>query len=436
MLLDWKNRTPGSGIFLKFHAGSGTDNPLTQDYYGGLAAVENYYGLDPNCPEAVFYPVVEKWFSDHPNGTIAITRTGIGQRPHLLGYRLGITPDQLEGVHGNFSLSFDGYDYSGHVNFAGVTAAAAANGVSIMQQAGVRLAWAINQSRSIVATADAVVTSESLPFIAMGQGSQLYISANSPVQQLVLGGHADSHPDKPDGSMVLGDRGTTGLPDGASGHWSVFSRGYADTTFKNYTETFSYANLSNVTGLLKLGDEVIGDGVPADTTVVGINGSQVTFSEAFNLVGPLQFEDPPISVIANEVVGPTATSNSFEVQPAKGTFDTYPSTLGYMTGAVADALHLSQATGAVDSWDGGNIDGIHTINQMMNQLAGEEPFGSWGGSQYNRFGLPGGPWDTWNQNWNLLNPSDQRTFIGDLRTYGQGAHDAPDHWSVTSNGRG
>ena len=101
-----------------------------------------------------------------------------------------------------------------------------------------------------------------------------------------------------------------------------------------------------------------------------LGGGKWLINNAVNLSGDFTITAPPLNVKNNFNVGATQNNEFFEVQPnGSFGFDYYPSTLGYMTGTAADALGLSQVSGAILSSPGGQHP---SIAQMMDNIIRNE----------------------------------------------------------------
>lgn len=369
LFLDWQNTTPGSGIMLKFYNATEVG-----DFYGTGG------GTDPNS----FYSMAKTFFKyNTPGAVFTTTRTALGQRPHLIPRDVQVTLEQLQSIHGPFSLTFNGHVYDGHVTMAGVTSWA---------QVAVRLQWAINQTLPVEATtSNSVIESQVQPFQGYAKGSQIYVTDGT---LLKVGGHIYGpglgHPNLDGSQLINYHPGDKNLPIGVTGHYSVFSAAW-DTPVEAMEDCYSILHAGPGTGMIETGDQVLGPGIPLKTAVIeDLGGGDWLLNNSIDYTGPLSFTSTPMTVSDNEFVGVTHNRVSLEIQP-DGAFgyDDAPSTLSYMTGPVADALGLSEATGAIDSWQGG----LHqSMGSFLNGLASHDDFGSFQGIQAARFGSL---WSDW-----------------------------------------
>ena len=126
------------------------------------------------------------------------------------------------------------------------------------------------------------------------------------------------------------------------------------------TESYGVLTVGSVTsGTVAVGQQVTGvaslTGIEGNLSGSGA-GSTWLVNNAQTVAGEnMTMTATPLSVTYHAVVGATANRDYFDVQPngAFG-FDNNPSSLSYMSGSAADALGLSQASGALDSTPGGN----------------------------------------------------------------------------------
>ena len=127
-------------------------------------------------------------------------------------------------------------------------------------------------------------------------------------------------------------------------------------------------------GTVALGQEVTGAGVLPLTAIDGNlsgsgPGSTWIVSNAQTVAGDITTTAPPLAVSLDN-------NNFFDVQPNGWFgFDNDPSDLSYMSGTAADALGLTQASGAINSSPGGQHP---TTAQFMNDIVQNETnqFGS------------------------------------------------------------
>jgi hypothetical protein len=345
LVIVWQQNTPAN-VVLSFHS---------------AIEVENYYGV--TSPEA---SLAKQFFAGYANtpATLSFTRQGLGQRPHLLGANISsLNTTKLQGISGSLAIAFNGYNYSGTVNLAGVTSFA---------QAGLRVQAAIDKNLPIAATTTgSSIKAETVKFTGYFRNAQLTVtSVQSGAVQ--IGGHVFGkgvlHYDATNNQIIYQHSGTPGR----TGNYSCFATIGNVTTPEAMTETYGILTIGSITsGKIAIGDEVTGTGVPPLTAIIAnLGGGKWLINNAVNLSGDFTITAPPLTVKNNFNVGATQNNEFFEVQPngAFG-FDYSPSTLGYMTGTAADALGLSRASRAILSSPGGQHP---SIAQMMDNIIRNE----------------------------------------------------------------
>lgn len=317
-------------------------------------SVYDYFGV--NSPEG---KIASDFFrSNVPGAMLSFIRSGLGQRPHLIGANIrGL----LGTLHdGTVFLTFDGFTYGGAVAFGGATS---------LGEVAAKIADAINRDRTATGTADgSSIVRRTASFIAHFHGTQVYVTS---VQsgELVVGGRvfgAGVREAAPYNQIIYDHSG----PKGGPGHYSTFS----DIGFHNasepMTETYGILTLGpQVTGKVEAGEEIIGAGLPPLTTVVANlsgttgPGSRWLINSGVNISGDnLTFIAPPLTVKALS----EGDRSFFEIQPngADG-FDANPSNLSYISGTAATELGLTQASGAIDSTPGGQHP---TLGRFMDEV--------------------------------------------------------------------
>ena len=352
----WKNSTPANTV-LSFHSAT---------------AVANYYGATSS--EA---SLAKEFFAvnyGETSATMLFTRVGLGQRPHLLGANIGnLTLTQLQSINGSLAINFQGYTYSGHVNLSGVT--------SFLDAAG-KIRAALNRNLQVTSlTAGSSITPEKTVFTGYFDRAQLYVTSvlSGSIQ---IGGLISGHGVKPGSQIISQLSGTPGGP----GHYSCFNGIGNVSTPEIITETYGVLTVGTVnSGTVALGQKVTGAGVlpqtAIDTNLSGSGpGSKWVVNNAQTVAGDITMTSTPLQVFLDwgnqPIIGATENNDFFDVSTngAFG-FDHNPSSLSYMSGTAADALGLTQASGAIDSSPGGQHP---TMAQFMNDLVQNETsqFGS------------------------------------------------------------
>jgi hypothetical protein len=357
LVIVWQNNTPAN-VVLSFH---------------NAIEVENYYGV--TSPEA---RLARQFFTGYANtpATLSFTREGLGQRPHLLGANISsLDITHLQDISGSLAITFNGYHYSGTVNFAGVTSFA---------EAALKIQSAIDKSLPpAAATTGSSIKARKVKFTGYFSNAQLTVTS---VQfgAVQIGGHVFGkkvlHYDSTNNQIVFQHSGTPG----GQGTYSCFSRIGNVTTSEPMTETYGILTAGSVTGKIAIGDEVTGAGVPPLTAIIAdLGGGKWLINNAVNIIsGDFTITAPPLTVKNNFNAGRTENNEFFEVQPnGSFGFDNNPSILGYMTGTAADALGLSQASGAIPSSPGGQHPSIaqmmdNIIRNETNQFGNRVHFGS------------------------------------------------------------
>ena len=277
---------------------------------------------------------------------------------------------QLQSINGSLALTFDGYTYSGQVNLSGAT--------SFVNAAG-KITAAINKNLQVAAvTVGSSITPEKAVFTGYVNHQQLYVTS---VQSgsIEVGGVVSGHGVKP-GSQIIGHSGTPGGP----GLYSFFANSGNFSTPESMTETYGVLTVGAVnSGTVALGQEVTGAGVLPLTAIDGnLSGSGpgstwiVNNAPAQTIAGDLTMTATPLQVTNVSFVGATENNDFFEIQPnGFFGFDQNPSSLSYMSGTAADALGLTQASGAINSTPGGQHP---TTAQYINSIVQNETnqFGS------------------------------------------------------------
>jgi hypothetical protein len=264
------------------------------------------------------------------------------------------------------------------VNLSGVT--------SFLDAAG-RIRAALNSSLQVAAvTAGNSITPEKTVFTGYTDHAHLYVTSVSS-GAVKIGGIVSGHGLAAGAQIIEQLSGTPGGP----GEYSFFDDHGTVSTPESMTETYGVLTVGAVnSGTVALGQQVTGAGV-LPTTAIDANlsgsgpGSTWIVNNAQTVAGDITMTAPPLTVFldwANQpIIGATENNDFFDVS-TNGSFgfDNNPSDLSYMSGSAADALGLTQASGAIDSSPGGQHP---TIAQFLNNIVQNETnqFGSFQSSE-------------------------------------------------------
>jgi hypothetical protein len=287
-----------------------------------------------------------------------LTRLALGQRPHLLGANLDNLPP-IGGDSGSLQINFNGWQY-GVNNLLTIPTNAPITTEALAIQSE------LNLNRQVVAqTTGDTITPQSIGFLGTFQSAQLTVdSLSDPNQPLVIGGIVNgagvTHPMPTSNEVIEFHAGATGGP----GSYGCFNWSHTNiSTEQAFTESYGLLHVNSTTsGQVQVGCQVSGPGVAPDTAIVGqVDANDWIVNNAQQISGDFTVRSPFLTVAA-KVESPT--NSLFEIQPNGAfCFDSNPSTLNYATGTLADALGLTQASGAILASPGGQ----HiTINQFMN----------------------------------------------------------------------
>jgi hypothetical protein len=335
--------------------------------FQSITAVANYYGA--TSPET---SLAKEFFATKYAGaaTMLFTRFGLGQRPHLLGANISnltLTPgpNSLQNISGSIAITFDGYNYSGNVDLEGAMS---------LVGAAHNIQNALNSNLQVAAvTAGGSITRESVSFMGYVDHQQLYVTSVSS-GTIEIGGIVSGRGVK-SGSQIIGQR--SGTP-GSQGQYSFFASSRSFSIPEAMTETYGVLTVGAVnSGSVALGQEVTGAGVlPLTAIDTNLSGSGpgstwvVNNAPAQTVTGGMTMTAPPLTVANQSFVGATENNDFFEIQPnGSFGFDQNPSSLSYMSGTAADALGLTQASGAIDSTPGGQHP---STAQYMNNIVQNE----------------------------------------------------------------
>ncbi len=335
-------------------------------YFSNARAVGNYYGSS-----SYEYKMALTYFTGpyRSSATMEFVRDSNGQRPHLIGANLGNIPfSQLQNINGPISLTFDGFTYSGNVNTAG-----AAN----LTEVALDVQNALDNNPQIAATTIGdSITTETVQFTGTLNKSQLYVTSVQSGGAVVVGG-VISGPGVINGpnydAQIISDHGTTKQGE----HYSTFSD--SGTASGALTETYGILHIGErVSGQIKAGEHLSGQGVMANTAIVqDLGGGNWLVNNDQAISGDFTVTAPVLTVDSEQLQGPTASHDFLEVSVGgEYGFDQRLSSLSFAEeGSAADLLGLSQSSGAMDASPGGERISIHQMMEQYIALSGDT-FGS------------------------------------------------------------
>ena len=333
-----------------------------------------YYGA--SSPEA---SAAKEFFAtaSSPNytgtATMMFTRFGLGQRPHLLGANISnLTIPELDSIHGSISLDFNGYIYSGYVNLA--------NSPTFLNAIG-KIRNALNSNLQVAAvTSGSSIKPVTVTFMGYVNKAQLYVTQMVSSGTIEPGGVVSGAGVKV-GSQIIDQHSGQ---HGGDGHYSLLAHGGSFSTPELMTETYGVLTVGAVdSGTVALGQEVTGPGVPGGFEAIDKylggsgQGSQWILKYAptgGTVTGDMTMTATPLQVDLNwdnqSITGNNGAPNDFYDIMPQGSFgfDHNPSTLSYASGTAADALGLTQASGAILSSPGGQHP---SVAQFMDQVLQE-----------------------------------------------------------------
>ena len=355
LFIGWSQRVPATAVLA----------------FTSITAVENYFGV--GTQEADEAKEFFAGYTGTGTATMYFTRIGLGQRPHLLGANIsGDTLSQLQSINGSIAMTFNGYNYSGNVSFANVTAA----GFEGFVAAAADLETALNAQRptEAVTTGD-TITPETVNFTGYIEGPKLYVTS---VQSgaLVPGGIINGAGVTVGANSQLIRQGSGAT--GGAGDYYTFAGAGDVTKPEPMTETYGLLTVGSVTsGTVAVGQQVTGTNVLNRTAIdanLSGSGAGSTWVVDYTQTAAGNFNDKatPLTVSVNgngkQIVGATEDNDYFDVDPnSLFGFDENPSAMSYMTGAAADALGLSQGEAVLSS-----PGGVHeSVAQFMNGVLNE-----------------------------------------------------------------
>ena len=368
-----------TGLFLKWNQIT-PDNAVLK--FTTMQSVLDYYG-DPSHEATEARQFFDNGLLDN-FATMIFTRIPLGQRPHLLGANLANIPlSQLAAINGSVSITLDGDTYTGHVNASTITAT---DRPTFMADLAVLIRNAFNHAAPTKAvTTGTTISPESLTFQGYFNFSQLYVTDGTqiPLGSMISGpGFADGE------TQVIANHGID--PITGYQHYSVINGPRANLPLTNYTANWGVMTVGDVTsGAVAVGQQVQGNGVlPLTAVVSNISGSgagsQWLVSKAQSFQGNINTTAVPFTVETQSATDSNGnfTNYFFEVQPNPYFgYSFRPSDLSYAGGTAADALGLTEPSGALDASPGGIKE---LINAMMNNpLYGD--FGQYQADNRGRF---------------------------------------------------
>lgn len=316
--------------------------------------VANYYGI-----ASTEYAEAKTFFANGAYDGIAkaiFARVSIFQRPHLIGANLNKMPlSALQAVNGSLAISLNGYAYSGQVNLAGVAS---------LTDAALAIRNSLHTSVALSTLSDCYITPETVTFDGQINGAQLTVDSVTAGESIPIGAqiHGAGITDTNAYSQIIIDRGANGGP----GSYDTFSlAGF--TPEEPMTATYGVLHIGSLlSGDFEIGQRLEGPGIAPLTSIISgsadtwlINNAQTIPTETMRTTAPL------LTVDLHHVTGRTNNHQYLMIQPSGAFgFNYLPSKLSYASGTAADALGLTQASGAVDSTPGGQTP---TLAQLMNQ---------------------------------------------------------------------
>jgi hypothetical protein len=345
MIIDWQNIVP-EGMALAFHS---------------VQEVQNYFGVGSteDMESRTFFGPNDVY--GLAGATLYVTRDPLGQRPHILGANLyNDTLAQLQAIQGSLSVEFDGFQYSApSIDLSGVSGPMdnAINEAAKIVQAD------LNQHRQTAAVITGHIVSHTVTFEGTIDKAQVTVTkidsgGSLPVGAIITG------PGIPGGtnSQIIHDIDGAGGP----GHYTTFHSAHLPNPVTGTFEaTYGVLTVDSViSGTVTNGLQVVGDGVTGLAPATGmvdplsantwiVNNATAVGEEQMTLKAPL------LGVYMDRngqpIIGATEHNDFLDlsVQGEFG-FDQNPSQFGGdPTGTAADALGLTQASGAFPAEPGG-----------------------------------------------------------------------------------
>lgn len=329
-------------LYLTFGKNIPDNEPMA---FSDATSVGNLYGAT-----SVAYSLAKTYFSG-PNAydaTMLLERVDQGQRPHIIGGNIFSKPlSVLQQIKGNISITFRNMLYCGQLDLSHAKG---------LPDIAVKLEKALNSHLPVQATTSGdTITAQTINFTG-------YVSYQDIVDQsgppLVIGGLIEPFtPNAAFDNQVILDHG--------SGIYTTFAiTNMGNTPVEALQETYGILHVGSVTsGQVKAGFQVIGPGVlPGTALIQDLGGGNWLVNNAQNISGDFSIVAPSLKTNSKQVVGVTTNNNFLEVQPAgEFGYNALPSNISFPAGSPADALGLTQATGALDSTPGG----IHPSTSKM-----------------------------------------------------------------------
>ena len=312
--------------------------------FNSETAVANYYGATSN--EASLATEFFAGYTGDSANMLFARYPVLPGRAHLYGANVSnLTLPQLQAIHGQLSITSEGYNYSGSLNLSGVTSLSAA---------GAAIEKALNKNLPVAAvTTSSSIAPVSVSFTGSIDANALHVTALS--SGTIQIGSMITVPGFRTRDQVTAQ--LSGTPGGV-GVYSIFLHGlsYKQRYVPSQTLKETYGVLtvgSTSSGTVAVGQQVTNGSqgstnkvLPNTSIEAQLSSNTWVVDEAQNVASEnLKMTGAPLDVRYAHVDGKTEDSGHFLIQQ-NPYFNFAPSSLTYMGGTAAGLLGLTQASGA------------------------------------------------------------------------------------------
>lgn len=333
--------------------------------FTSITAVENFFGL--HTKEAT---MAQEYFTGPyaSQATMLFTRIGLGQRPHLIGSDLDVAA--LVGLSGSLSLTFDGFNYAGHVDLTGV---------STIADVALAVRKALHHLPAVGTLTGSWIEERTIHFEGT-LTNNVDVTEASGQPPLVVGGLIS-------GAGIVDNNHSTQIIYHHNGYYTTGAGSGNAPTMEAMTETYGILHVgAQASGEIEPGLRLTGAGVSDLTAVISLlSGNGGAGSEWIvnngQAIAPETMETtaPSLTVDGTHIVGATGARDFLEIQPGiEYGFDQNPSAISFADPShMANALGLSQIAGAYDASPGGQHVSINTfMSEVMSENSSWSSFQS------------------------------------------------------------
>jgi hypothetical protein len=296
------------------------------------AAVEDYFGPGTEATDASVYFTGFEGAAQTPAALLVAQYPAAGAAAFLRGGNVsGLTLAQLQAISGSLDITIDGYAHNAaSLNLSSATSFTSAASI---------IATAINGSLATEGTFTGAIAAETASFTASISGNVMTVTNIS--SGTIVNGGALSGTGVTSGTVITGQ--ISGTPGGIGTYAVSASQVVASTTV---TESYGTLTATADTGVIAVGQTVVGSGVTAGTIITqlgsGTGGNGTYYVNLTQTVASESMTTTPTAA----VVSYDSVSGGFVVTSG---ISGAASSIAFATGTTAAALELTSATGAVIS---------------------------------------------------------------------------------------